>query len=161
MLDKPGSFIFNQMKPFIVLLISFVIALAITKLINGEFDYLMAARIAMSIMLLFTSIAHFIYTRGMSMMIPGFVPFKTGMVYFTGVVEIAAAIGLLIPGLTLITGWLLMVFFILLLPANIYAAINHIDYEKATYHGKGLNYLWFRVPLQIVFIAWVYISAVQ
>ena len=149
------------MKPFIVLLISFLIALIILKIINGEFDYSLAARIAMSVMLLFTSIGHFKYSRGMSMMIPQSIPFKAGLVYFTGVVEIAAAIGLLIPAFITVTGWLLIVFFILLLPANIYAAIKHIDYEKATYNGKGLNYLWFRVPLQIIFIVWIYISALR
>jgi uncharacterized membrane protein len=97
----------------------------------------------------------------MSMMIPQSIPFKTGLVYFTGVVEIAAAIGLLIPALVTVTGWLLIVFFILLLPANIYAAIKHVDFEKATYHGRGLDYLWFRVPLQIIFIVWIYISALR
>jgi uncharacterized membrane protein len=43
-----------------------------------------------------------------------------------------------------------------MLPANVYAALHHIDYEKATTGGKGPGSLWFRVPLQFFFIAWVY-----
>lgn len=46
----------------------------------------------------------------------------------TGIIEIAAATGLFIPGLSVVTGWLLIVFFILILPANIYAAVKHVDY---------------------------------
>jgi hypothetical protein len=30
------------------------------------------------------------------------------------------------------------------------------DYQKGTRDGSGTNYLWFRIPLQIVFILWVY-----
>jgi uncharacterized membrane protein len=91
----------------------------------------------------------------MTMMIPKSIPYKKDLVYFTGVIEIVTAIRLLIPDLRYSTSIILIVFFILLLPANIYAAINKVDYEKATHSGKGLNYLWFRVPLQLVFIAWV------
>jgi hypothetical protein len=41
------------------------------------------------------------------------------------------------------------------LSANINAAIHKVDYEKATYEGPGISYLWFRIPLQLLFIAWV------
>jgi uncharacterized membrane protein len=51
----------------------------------------------MSVMLLFTAIAHFKFTKGMTMMLPGFIPFKTETVYLTGIIEIVAAIGLFIP----------------------------------------------------------------
>lgn len=149
------------MKPLIVLLVSFVISLIVLKIINGEMDYALSGRIAMSVMLLFTSIAHFVFTKGMAMMLPPFIPFKIEIVYLTGFIEMVAAIGLLIPRLSEVTGWLLIVFFILLLPANIYAASKQIDYEKASFEGKNLNYLWFRIPLQIVFIAWVYFSAIK
>ena len=35
------------------------------------------------------------------------------------------------------------------------------DYQKATVDGNGLNYLWFRIPLQLLFIAWAYISSIK
>lgn len=115
----------------------------------------------MSAMLVFTLIGHFVFVQGMTMMIPGFVPFKKQIVCFTGVFEIAAAIGLLIPKLQIMTAWLLLLFFVLILPANIQAAIKKIDYQKAATDGNGLSYLWFRVPLQILFIAWVYLFAIR
>lgn len=149
------------MKPLFVLLGTFAIAISAIKLVYQQYDFALSARIAMSVMLLFTAIAHFAFAKGMTMMIPDFIPFKSALVLFTGLVEIAAAIGLLIPGLRVLTGWLLIVFFILLLPANINAAIKHIDYQKGTFDGNGPNYLWFRVPLQILFIVWTYLSAIR
>ena len=149
------------MKPLIVLLVSFSIALVVTKFALNNFDVALSGRIAMAIMLVFTSVAHFVFSKGMEMMIPPFVPYKKAMVYFTGIIEISAAVGLLIAEIRILTAWLLILFFILLLPANIYAAINRVDYQKGTFEGSGVNYLWFRVPLQILFIVWTYFSAIR
>ncbi len=149
------------MKPLIVLLLVFAIALFLIRIIRKKYDFRLAAIIAMSAMLVFTSIAHFAFTRGMAMMIPDFIPYKTEMVYLTGLAEIAAAIGLLIPRYKVLTGWLLMLFFVLLLPANINAAINHINYQQVTPDGDGPAYLWFRVPLQVFFIIWTYFAAIK
>lgn len=144
------------MKPLVVLIVTFVISLLVIRLVEGAFSFGLPARIAMSVMLLFTAIAHFAFTKGMVMMVPSFIPFKTAFVYFTGFIEVAAAIGLLVPGLTVITGWLLVVFFIVMLPANIYAALHGVDYQKGNHEGPGVQYLWFRVPLQLLFIGWTW-----
>jgi uncharacterized membrane protein len=149
------------MKPLIVLLIVFGVSVLVLKLTTHKYDFRLSARIAMSVMLVFTAIGHFMFTKGMAMMIPEFIPFKTAMVYLTGIFEILAAIGLLIPEFRVLTAWLLILFFVLILPSNIIAAIKHIDIEKGTLNGSGLNYLWFRIPLQILFIVWTYISSIK
>jgi len=115
----------------------------------------------MAVMLLFTAMGHFAFTKGMILMMPDFIPFKKQLVYGTGLIEIAAAIGLLLPRLHEITGCLLILFFICILPANINAALRHIDIEKGTYEGPGAKYLWFRIPLQLLFIIWVYWFALR
>ena len=74
----------NNMKPLVVLLSSFVIAIFVIKIINKDYSFALSARIAMSVMLSFTAIGHFAFTKGMSMMIPQFIPFKTNLVYLTG-----------------------------------------------------------------------------
>ncbi len=149
------------MKPLIVLIIVFGISVIALKLITHKYEFLLPARIAMSAMLLFTAMGHFIFTKGMTMMIPHFIPYKTAMVYLTGIIEIAAAIGLLVPALRVFTAWLLILFFLLILSSNIKASIEHINIEKGTLNGSGLSYLWFRVPLQIFFIVWTYISSIR
>ncbi len=131
------------MKPLVVLLGVFTISLFAIRFVTGEFDYSLAGRIALAAMLMFTAIGHFAFVEGMTMMLPAFFPFKREIVYLTGVIELAAAAGLLIPQLRYLVAWLLIVFFVLILPANINAAMKNIDYQKGTTDGNGLNYLWF------------------
>lgn len=149
------------MKPLFVLIGAFIVSLLVLIFLTKEANYILAGRIAMSVMLFFTAIGHFAFSQGMALMIPEFIPFKKAFVYFTGLIEIAAAIGLLNSSLQYITGWLLIIFFVVVLPANINAAIKNIDYQKGTVTGNGVSYLWFRVPLQLFFIGWVYFFAVR
>jgi uncharacterized membrane protein len=146
------------MKPLFVLLISFGLAIVAMKVFTHHIDFALGARIGMSFMLLFTAIGHFAFPRGMMMMLPLFVPFRLALVYITGIIEIIAAVGLQITSLRNMTAVLLIIFFILVLPANIYAAAKHIDYQKGGNDGMGLQYLWFRIPLQILFIIWTWMS---
>ncbi len=149
------------MEPLIILIAVFIITLVIVKIIKKMWAYSFAGCMAMSVMLVFTGVSHFLYPDGMALMLPEFIPFKKEVIFLTGVIEIAAAAGLLIPRFRKITAWLLIIFFISILPANIHAAINHVNLRTATFDGSGLNYLWFRVPLQIFFIAWVYYFGIK
>lgn len=149
------------MKPLIVLIVSFAISILAIKIIKKEYDFALAGRIAMAIMLVFTAIGHFVLTKGMTMMIPDFIPFKERFVQLTGVFEIVMAVGLLIPKYQSLSGWALIIFLILMLPANIYASVHKINYQTGTFDGHGLAHLWFRIPLQILFITWTYISCIR
>ena len=144
------------MKPLIVLISAFALCLGITYII-GNADVNVSGRVAMSLMLAFTALGHFKFADGMAMMLPSFIPARKQIVLATGVIEILAAIGLLVSSTINITGILLIIFFVLILPANIYAAIKKVNLEKADNTGNGINYLWFRIPEQIFFIAWVYL----
>jgi len=149
------------MKPLIVLLSAFIISILFFKITKKTLAFELSAKIAMAIMLVFTAIGHFAFTKGMAMMIPPMIPFKTTLIYLTGIFEILMAICLLIPKLGHLTGWVLILFFVLMLPANIYASFHEINYQKGTFDGHGLLYLWFRIPLQVLFIVWVYLSSVK
>lgn len=149
------------MKPLIVLLLSFIVSTFVLRIIKKEYDFALSARIAMAIMLVFTAIGHFVFTKGMAMMIPDFIPAKESLVYLTGLYEILLAVGLLIPQFKTLSGWALILFLLLMLPANIYASINNVNYQEGTFDGHGMMYLWFRIPLQVLFIVWAYISAIR
>ncbi|UOG73621.1 DoxX family protein [Hymenobacter tibetensis] len=149
------------MKPLFVLLGAFLLALGATRLFGGSLNFLLAGNVALAVMLLFTGAAHFALTNGMVLMLPEWLPGRKAWVYFTGVVELAAAMGLLVPALRPLVGWLLIAFFVLVLPGNIYAAMHHINYQKATTDGPGPRYLWFRIPLQLLFIAWTWYFSVH
>ncbi len=158
---KHLSLNFRKMKPLIVLIAVFVFSSIIIKLIYKEYRFSLSGRIAMAAMLLFTALGHFVFSKGMAMMIPDFLPYKTGIVYITGIFEIVLATGLLLPQYHRGTGWALIIFLLLVLPANIYAAVHQVDYQNATFNGPGMNYLWLRVPAQILYIAWAYVFAVR
>ena len=146
------------MKPFFVLVAVFIISSLLLKLVVGQVDYSFAARIAMACMLVFTAIGHFAFTEGMSAMLPDFLPKKKELVLSTGLVEIVLGVGLVLPQYKYASAWILIVFFILVLPANIKAALEHINYQTGEPDGPGMSYLWFRVPLQLFFTLWVYFS---
>jgi uncharacterized membrane protein len=144
------------MLVLLVLIISFLVALLISRLKKGSFQPAWAGCMAMCVMLQFTAIGHFLYLDGMTAIVPPFLPFRRELVLLTGIMEIAAGWALLVPRWRKRVAGFLVIFFILLLPANIYASMNHIDYRNGTNTGEGLSYLLFRVPLQVLFIGWTW-----
>jgi uncharacterized membrane protein len=143
------------MKVLIVLLSAFIISTLVSRLFIGAWNVIFSGNLAMMLMLCFSAIGHFIFTDGMVMMMPNFVPFKKPLVYITGILEPTLGIALLSPLSRNAAGMALLIMFVLMLPANTNAAIKHINFEKATYNGSGPAYLWFRIPLQLLFIGWV------
>ena len=115
-------------------------------------------KIALAVLLVFTGTAHFYKTPEMMNMLPDLIKFKREIIYITGVFEILGAIGILIPRINRIAGICLIIMFICFLPANIYAALHHVDFGG---HKYGPGYLLFRVPLQLFFIWWTFRYAVR
>lgn len=116
------------------------------------------ARVGLSLFFIVTALAHFTGTRAMAEMIPRSIPYRIELIYLTGVFELLGAAGVWIPRLTRLTGLLLIVMLIGLLPANIYAAINRVDYGG---HAAGPGYLLLRVPFQLFVIWWTYFASEQ
>ena len=117
-----------------------------------------AARLGVSLVFLFTASGHFFKTAEMAEMLPPFVPFRIEIIYITGVFELLGAIGLWIPQLTRLTGILLILMLVGVLPSNIYAAFNRVPFGG---HGAGPVYLLVRVPFQLFLIGWIYWSTVR
>jgi uncharacterized membrane protein len=116
------------------------------------------ARVGLSLFFIFTAIGHFIRTEQMAAMMPPDVPFRIGLIYLTGLFELMGAIGVWIPRLTKLTGVLLILMMVGLLPANIYSAINRIDFGG---HGAGPAYLLIRIPFQLFAFWWTYLATEQ
>lgn len=107
----------------------------------------------MAVMLIATGISHFTNTEEMIAMMPDFLPAKRELVYFTGVCELLAVPGLLWSKTSRLASILLLIFFVLVLPANIAGSLKQVQFGGMEY---GPLYLLFRVPLQIFFIWWVW-----
>ncbi|HEX8019021.1 hypothetical protein [Mucilaginibacter sp.] len=143
------------MKVLLVLIISFILTAVISRLFIDDWNIILSGNVAMMLMLWFASLGHFMFTKGMAMMMPSFIPFKGALVYLTGIMEIILGALLIINTTRHIAGIILLIMFVVMLPANINATIKHVNFEKATYDGSGTGYLWFRIPLQLLFIAWI------
>jgi len=150
------------MITIVILFVVFGLTLLLGKLLNRDFGSVtQAGNIAMCAMLLFTGISHFFFTKGMVLMMPDFLPAKVFLVYVTGILEILLGLGLCFPKTRKISSKLLILFLILILPANITAAIKQVNMQAADFTGPGLSYLWFRVPLQLFYMGWVYIFGLR
>jgi uncharacterized membrane protein len=116
------------------------------------------ARVGLSLFFIFTAMGHFLTPEEMSAMLPSSVPYRIEIIYLAGVLELLGAIGVWIPRLMKLTGFCLILMLIGLLPANIYSAINYIDFGG---HGSGPAYLLVRVPFQFFVIWWTYYATEQ
>src|SRR5215469_7721229 len=137
------------MAALIVLFASLLVYRAVGALGREWLDsWLVAARCALSTMLLLTASAHFTRMRDdlVRMMPPSF-PWPRALVYFTGLCEIAGAIGLLFPLTRRAAGIALILFFLAVFPANVRAARSGI-----TVRGKPATAFWLRAPMQLLFI---------
>jgi len=146
------------MIPLTILLSVFLLTLLVTKIFKVKLSARGAGRIAMAAMLVFTAFVHFKFTKGMALMIPDVLPYREAGVLATGILEIGFIIGLLLPSTYKVTGTALIIYLILVIPVHVHAAMEHIDFRTAEATGHGLDFLWFRIPLQFFFIAWIYWS---
>ena len=141
------------MAPLIILIVSFIVALALNFVFQNKYSISLLGRFALATMLASTGVSHFIKTDEMLQMMPHFLPYKIWLVYFTGVLEMGAGLGLLLRRWAKFSSIALIAFFILILPANIIGSIKRVELGGME---NGPLYLFFRIPLQIFFICWTY-----
>ncbi len=147
------------MAPLIILLATFGLsAVANRFLLKGKLSLAFVGRASLALMLVATGAAHFTSTGPMVEMMPEALPMKREVVYLTGVLEWAAAAGLLVDRLSRPTAILLAVFFIAVLPANVVGSLKRVPLGGME---NGPAYLFFRIPLQALFIFWAYYFGVR
>lgn len=145
------------MKLLTILFGTFILALLGTFAFHGKPDFLFSGNLGMAVFIIFTGFSHFKFQKGMAMMIPDFIPGKMFWVYFTGVLEIAAGVGLMTPSIREITAILLFIFYVLVFIANINSSRKKINIFKADYTGPGMKYLYTeRIPMQLILLAWTW-----
>lgn len=141
----------------LVLLIALVVLRGLGALGVRRFaTWPVAAAHALAVMLFMTAIAHFAPAGvtvmpthdDLAAMVPPFVPNASLMVYLTGVLEFLGALGLIVGRTRRAAGYCLALLFVVMLPANIYAATT-----GATLAGDVVSPLWQRIPEQVVYIA--------
>ena len=145
------------MAPLFVLVISFLLLRGVGFLgVRRLSSWREAGLIAVVIMFLFTGATHFTGMKhDYAAMLPGRFADNLGIIYLTGALQIAGAIGLLISRTRRLAGICLVLLLLAMFPANVYAAVNGVPFR-----GEPPTPLWLRTPIQLFFIAMVWWTSV-
>jgi uncharacterized membrane protein len=112
--------------------------------------YRLLLLLALSLFFINVGVDHFINPDFYLNIMPDYLPFHAEAVYLSGFFEILGGIVVLIPKLRALARWGLISLLIAVFPANIYMAMNPNLFPEFS-----LELLYFRLPLQFVFIFWV------
>jgi len=135
----------------LIVLVGSLFGLRLVGLVLPAFvDWQTDGRYALALMLVLTASAHFLPSprEEVIRMVPSRLPAHPHLVTLTGVLELLAAGGLLLPVVAPLAGAGLVVLLIVMFPANIRAALENLPLR-----GKRATPLTFRLPLQVLFIA--------
>ncbi len=89
-------------------------------------------------------------------MIPKFLPYPGFIVYFTGIIEVILAIGLISHRSRRLSGILIALFFIAVFPANVVKMMGDIEIQ-GTFNSPVMS--WIRLLFQPIFIVWALYSS--
>jgi uncharacterized membrane protein len=106
--------------------------------------------------LTFAGVDHLVTPERYLAMMPDFVPMHFEIVLFTGLCELAGALGLVVPQLTRVAGFMLALYFVCVFPANIKNALDGLGVAGLPDAGW---YYWLRLPFQPLIIWWTLYAA--
>ena len=146
------------MAPVLILAIASVLLRGVGRLgVRRLSSWRDAGRAGLAIMFVFTATAHFTDVKhDLLAMVPDSLPRSLWLIYLTGVLEIAGAIGLLVPRFQRIAAICLVILLIAMFPANVNAALNGIPLR-----GEAPTPLWLRLPIQLLFIGMLWWTAIR
>jgi uncharacterized membrane protein len=96
-------------------------------------------------------INHFVSPDFYVRIMPPYLPWHLELVYASGVFESLLGVLLLIPRWSTVAAWGLIALLIAVFPANLHMALNANLYPEVS-----PVFLWLRLPLQGLLIAWAY-----
>lgn len=101
-------------------------------------------------------VLHFVADDLFVQMIPPFLPWPLGLVWASGVFEIALALALVPEGTRRLAGFGLVALYVAVFPANLYMAQVNLQMRglPSFIAQPSAFALWLRLPFQAGFIAW-------
>lgn len=99
---------------------------------------------------------HFVRADVYMPMMPPYLPWHAGLVFLSGVAEVALGAAVLVPSLRRLAAWGIILLLIAVFPANIHIALHNVPLFGAT-EGAGIGN-WIRLPVQglLIWWAWIY-----
>ena len=117
---------------------------------SGPLSFLLAMILAIA------GILHLMEPRAFLPVMPPYLPAPLFLIYFTGVLELFAAMGLRNANLRRTAALGLVAYFVAITPAHVHVAVNQIP----MFGVADPAFLWGRLAFQLVFIAWAWRIAV-
>jgi len=137
---------------FILMLAVTLLAAGVSKFVLGKrADWRACMRAGLAAALLFAGIDHLVTPGRYLSMMPDYLPLHFELVIFTGVCEIAGAIGLLWRRTRKLAGVMLAIYFVAVFPANLHNALHGTPIEGMP---QDAWYYWLRLAFQPVLLAW-------
>jgi len=87
---------------------------------------------------------------------PPYLPLQEELAYISGILEVLGALALLFSRTRRIAGYSLIILLVMIFPANIHMAIHPEYFPNFTPFT-----IYMRLPLQFLFISWVYWAAIR
>ena len=146
------------MAPLFILVISFILLRGVGSLgVRRLSSWREAGLFAVVITFVFTGATHFSAMKHeYAAMLPGTLSGNIGLIYLTGALQIAGAVGLLISRTRSLAGICLVLLLVAMFPGNVYAAVNEVPFR-----GEPPTPLWLRTPIQLLFIGMVLWTSVR
>lgn len=138
---------------FIALLILLTLLAALADRLNapGLADWPARMRLGMAAALLLVGSDHLLNPQRYLPMMPDFLPAHLELVLFTGLCELAGAVGLLLPRWRRRAALALALYFVCVFPANVKNALDGLDVEGLP---AATWYYWLRLPMQPLILLW-------
>jgi len=138
---------------FIALLITLTLLAALADRLGarGLAGWPARMRLAMALALLLVGSDHLLTPQRYLPMLPDFLPYHLELVLFTGLCELAGAIGLLLPRWRRYAALALALYFVCVFPANIKNALDGLNVEGLP---AATWYYWLRLPFQPLIVLW-------
>ena len=116
----------------------------------------MIAKVFAGPVMLAAGLNHFLNPDFYRAIMPDYLPAHTELVYASGVAEMLGAAAVMYPPTRRAGGWFLIGVLVGVFPANVHMVLNPDDYPHISSWA-----LLLRLPLQALFVYWVWLAALR
>jgi len=110
------------------------------------------ARYAFAAFMVAAGVNHFANPEFYLRLMPPWLPWHGPLVFWSGVAEMAAGIGVLTPGIRREAGWFAIAVLLAVFPANLWMAVDPSIWPEVPIWAR-----WARLPFQAVLIWWAWV----
>lgn len=94
---------------------------------------------------------HFVNPDFYLRIVPPWLPWHESIVFWSGVAEIGAGLGVLIPAIRREAGWFAIAVLLAVFPANVWMAVDPSIWPEVSTSAR-----WLRLPFQALFVWWAW-----